>query len=138
MSSSASGVAVMTDLPTRHHPPRRTGQSNDARTGEKSPSPSRRARPASPTHGPDEPADGDHATSNERYGETRRPRGLWRRQSPQHRRSSLHVNPTPTSRPSTASARSPSTVTAALPVFAPVVVTRERYRPRTDVIGEAT
>src|SRR5581483_4945881 len=72
-SSSASDAVETTDPRARHHPLRRTGRSNDARTDARPPSPSRHAPPASRLLELDGPADGDHAQSNERYGDPRRP-----------------------------------------------------------------
>src|SRR5262249_51648478 len=52
----------------------------------------------------------DRATSDYRHDEVRRPPRSWERQSPQRRRSSLHVNPTRTSWPSRRKASSHVTI----------------------------
>jgi hypothetical protein len=92
------GSAADADATTDHAVPlrlrRHSAPPTDAHTGGRSPSHERHARPATAGPGPAAPAAGDHRTSNGHYGDPRRPPSEWRRQSPQHRRSS----PTSTTR----------------------------------------
>ena len=67
----------------------------------------RHARPACPAHGHAARTDGDHETSNERYGETRRPPGCGDGNPHSFGGLPFSVEPSPTSWPGTSRGRQP-------------------------------